>query len=298
MPKGSFFKRVLKGSSAEPRQESPSRPVLPKEAPPNREPAPVEDRPDFAVPVVQNAVKVSSKASRAEYEPSPRIAAATVSTAAVNPHASAPSDLACFTNFAATPSKATLSSPAGDSPAAHAAQRFPTHLHEPSPSAVSVEPSEANYTSSTSSVGRIRHHAARDHKAALHATNDRLQKAIQSVAKKTASPTVSGALPNHAASPSGSTQGARAANQTALEALSVRGSAAALPSVSRAGNDAQSMNPSRLHRTQLDTRDQSAQPAHNLPNTLSEASVFSAESDDDADFLTDDNTADKATLAQ
>lgn len=88
MPKGSFFKRVLKGSSAEPRQESPSRPVLPNEAPPNREPAPVEDRPDFAVPVVQNAVKASSKASPAEYEPSPRIAAATVSTAAVNPHAS------------------------------------------------------------------------------------------------------------------------------------------------------------------------------------------------------------------
>lgn len=163
---------------------------------------------------------------------------------------------------------------------------------------MNVEPSEASYTSSTSSVGRIRQRAARDHKAALHAANDRLQKAIQSAAKKTASPTASGALPNQAASPSGSTQGARAANQTALEALSVRGSTAAVPSVSRAGNDAQSMNPSRLHRTQHDTQDQSAQPAHSLPNTLSEASVFSAESDDDADFLTGDSTADKATLGQ
>ena len=193
---------------------------------------------------------------------------------------------------AAIPSKATLSSSLRISPGVDAAQRFPTHLHEPSPSAVSVEPSEASYTSSTSSVGRVRNHAARDHKAALHAANDRLQKAIQSAAKKNTAPTASGA------SSSGSTPGARLADPIALEAQSPGGTTTALSSASRTANDAHSMDPSCLQRTQLDTKAESSQPAHSLPNTLSEASVFSAESDDDADFLTGDSTSDKPTAGQ
>ena len=54
--------------------------------------------------------------------------------------------------------------------------------------------------------------------------------------------------------------------------------------------DGSEMDPHRLQATQLETRGSSAQLPDSLPNTLSEASVFSAESDDDADFLTGDLT--------
>lgn len=57
--------------------------------------------------------------------------------------------------------------------------------------------------------------------------------------------------------------------------------------MAKGGNE---MDPHRLQATQLETRGSSAQLPDSLPNTLSEASVFSAESDDDADFLTGDLT--------
>lgn len=164
-----------------------------------------------------------------------------------------------------------------------------------SPTAHSVEPSEASYSSSTSSIGRSKSHAAKDHKAAVHTANDRLQKAIQAAAKKKAA--------SGAASPSGGTPGSTAAHDASVRssadntAQSPSGStqsvdhAVAKPSdrssaalATKQGSDAdQAMSPSRLHKTRLDTP---ATSSHSLPNTASEASVLSAESDDDADFLT------------
>lgn len=164
-----------------------------------------------------------------------------------------------------------------------------------SPTAYSIEPSEASYSSSTSSLGKVKSHAAKDHKAALHAANGRLQKAIQSAAKKKAAS-------SGAASPSGNTPGSTSAADVSTR--SAPGNAAespsentlshtpgvqtsqpgVSPSTSKLGSaSSQAACPTgQLQKTQTDRQ------AHSLPNTRSEASVLSAESDDDADFLTGD----------
>ena len=83
MPKGGFFKRVLKGGSAEPHRESPSRPIVQKvdAQSPVSGSAPTEHYPEAAATAaVQSALRTSSKAAVPDREPSPRITAAPAST--------------------------------------------------------------------------------------------------------------------------------------------------------------------------------------------------------------------------
>ena len=187
-------KRFLKKEPAKPREESASRPILP---PGSR---PLEHAgPSIVVPPTEAAIAAvnankgysgSVLASKLQDQQltSPKIPAGSIRSTPPPPesnsdHGQNPSTLV------AEPSNAPLHvSPRSTSPEYPHKALSPARAEVPSPSAASyhAEASGASYTSSTGSGSRPHTHSpnARNHRAAVHAANERLQKALQLGAKQ------------------------------------------------------------------------------------------------------------------
>lgn len=214
-------KRLLKKEPAKPPEESASRPISP---PGSR---PLEHLgPSIVVPPTEAAIAAvnankgysgSVLASKLQEQQliSPRIPAA--------PQRPSPSETS--TEARHGPSSVIAEQSVAPQPAAsEAALRNQSHrqstpgsqstvradLATASATSHHVEESGASYTSSTGSASRTRGHSpnAKDHKAALHAANERLQKALQHGAKH---PAVSAAAAPHTSAQSPSSTGATAA---------------------------------------------------------------------------------------
>ena len=184
-------KRFLKKEPLKPREESASRPIS---SPGSR---PLEHAgPSIVVPPTEAAIAAvnankgysgSVLASKLQDQQllSPKIPAGSIHTTpseSNNDPAHSPSSLV------AEPSYAPLHAPPPTTSYNNTQKPLPPARAEVlSPSAASyhAEASGASYTSSTGSVSRPKSHSpnARDHKAAVHAANERLQKALQLGAK-------------------------------------------------------------------------------------------------------------------
>ena len=190
-------KRFLKKEPAKPREESASRPISP---PGSR---PIEHAgPSIVVPPTEAALAAinankgysgSVLASKLHDQQlvSPRIPAGPIRTTPAGRNSDPGHNASALV---AEPSNAPLhASPQSTSPdqphkpLLHGNQPIAARAELPSPSAASyhAEASGASYTSSTGSASRPKSHSpnARDHKAAVHAANERLQKALQLGAK-------------------------------------------------------------------------------------------------------------------
>ena len=184
-------KRLLKKEPAKPREESASRPISP---PGSR---PLEHAgPSIVVPPTEAAIAAvnankgysgSVLASKLQDQQliSPKIPAGSVRT---TPPESTTDPGHNASALVAEPSNAPLHALPASTSSAHPHKPLPSARAEvPSPSAASyhAEASGASYTSSTGSASRAKSHSpnARDHKAAVHAANERLQKALQLGAK-------------------------------------------------------------------------------------------------------------------
>ena len=190
-------KRLLKKEPAKPPQESASRPISP---PPGSRPT-EQAGPSIVVPPTEAAIAAvnankgysgSVLASKLQEQQliSPRIPAApprpSPSETSIEPRYSASSVLA---EPSITPLQAASETAPPDQSHRQSAPGSRSTLRADLTTAFAsshhVEESGASYTSSTGSAGRPRGHSpnAKDHKAALHAANERLQKALQHGAK-------------------------------------------------------------------------------------------------------------------
>ena len=184
-------KRFLKKEPAKPREESASKPISP---PGSR---PLEHAgPSIVVPPTEAAIAAvnankgysgSVLASKLQDQQliSPKIPAGSIRT---TPPESSDEPRHDASSVVSEPSNAPLHASSQSTSPDHPHKPFPPARAEvPSPSAVSyhAEASGASYTSSTGSASRPKGHSsnARDHKAAVHAANERLQKALQLGAK-------------------------------------------------------------------------------------------------------------------
>lgn len=184
-------KRFLKKEPAKPREESASRPI----SPPGSRPL-AHAGPSIVVPPTEAAIaavnankgysgSVLAGKLQDQQLTSPKIPAGSIRTTppeSSSSHGDNPSSLV------AEPSNAPLHvPPQTSSPDHHHKALSPARAEVPSPSATSyhAEASGASYTSSTGSGSRPNTHSpnARNHRAAVHAANERLQKALQLGAK-------------------------------------------------------------------------------------------------------------------
>ncbi|DBA82892.1 hypothetical protein WJX77_012383 [Trebouxia sp. C0004] len=288
------YKRILKGEPKH-RQESPSHPIEPISSRQT-----TFDPTSAGVPPTKSAIaaananrgysgSVLADKTREQTHFSPRIPAGPVlelekAPAEPEPAVVTPS-LPPVSAALPLPAKAPALSPApaasstapSDSPQrqayAHHTQASP---HAPAQhqqiSPLHIEDSGASYTSSTGSVSR-----PKDHKAALHSANERLQKALQNAAKPAAkAATASQAqLPISVGSSPSSTVSPPA--RTILQDASPP-QAAVLKSPAAPGS----------LQNQQHHADAKVTPASQSTSQLhSEASVMSVESDDDVNDLTD-----------
>ena len=282
------YKRILKGESAIPRQESASRPIEPAErhqTEPRSTSAGVP--PTEAAVAAANANRAHSGSVlaskiQAEQRLSPRIAASPVPAV---PQQASPEIVPV--SPAPVPSTAVLcaetEAPPPSASAAITPQSEPSHRHHPldhkqqpaptgdaprqSSASPHVEESAPSYTSSTGSSSKPRS-PLKDHKAALHAANERLKKALQQGSKH---PTdTAGAA--HAQRPAGTGTAPASVNTS----MPVPKDPALQSSVAVVAN----------HSKQQQTNANSSTVSRPLPHLASEASVMSAESDDDLNDLT------------
>ena len=190
-------KRLLKKEPAKPRQESASRPISP---PGSR---PLEHAgPSIVVPPTEAAIAAvnankgylgSVLAGKLQGQQLTLPIAPDTSVGTAPSHSS----IEAVHSTTAEPSVAALSPAQPSTQAGQAHSRSTTAIHsvgaladnQTHPAASHrVEESGASYTSSTGSVSRFRGHSpnGKDHKATLHAANQRLQKALQQGSKHTA----------------------------------------------------------------------------------------------------------------
>ena len=154
-------------------------------------------------------------------------------------------------------------------PASVASQHSMHSVHSTSRQAASplhVEESGASHTSSNASNGRSHTSKATDHKAALHAANKRLQMALQHHGPKAAKDMPAAQSQLSASSGSSPVSSPNAATAAVDNTVGFAGSP-----------DAQGSNPSKAD---------SSKALKAMIHRPSEASILSAESDDDANDLT------------
>ncbi|DBB01301.1 TPA: hypothetical protein ACH3X3_011697 [Trebouxia sp. C0006] len=282
------YKRILKGEPKH-RQESPSHPIEPISSRQTTfEPSSAFVPPTEAAIAAANANRgysgtVLADKTREQTHFSPRIAAGPVLELQDAPPQAEPSvvipspppvsaALPLPFKAPAPPSAPSASSTApSDSPQrqSHAHHTQPTFHMSTQPQQTSplhVEDSGASYTSSTGSVSR-----AKDHKAALHSANERLQKALQNAAKPAAKAAMASPAQPPISTGSSPTPTISPPVQTTLQN-------AVLESPAAAG----SLQKQQHHA------DSKVMPASQSNSQLrSEASVMSVESDDDVNDLTD-----------
>ena len=182
-------KRFLKKEPTKPREESASKPISP---PGSR---PLEHAgPSIVVPPTEAAIAAvnankgysgSVLASKLQDQQliSPKVPADSIRT---TPSESNRDPAHSPSSLVAEPSNAPLHASPQTTSHDHPERPMPlTRAEVPSPASYHAEASGASYTSSTGSVSRPKSHSpnARDHKAAVHAANERLQKALQLGAK-------------------------------------------------------------------------------------------------------------------
>ena len=281
------YKRILKGEPKH-RQESPSHPIEPISSRQTTfEPSSAFVPPTEAAIAAANANRgysgtVLADKTREQTHFSPRIAAGPVLELQDAPPQAEPSvvipspppvsaALPLPFKAPAPPSAPSASSTApSDSPQrqSHAHHTQPTPHMSTQPQQISplhVEDSGASYTSSTGSVSR-----AKDHKAALHSANERLQKALQNAAKPAAKAAMASPAQPPISTGSSPTPTISPPVQTTLQN-------AVLESPAAAG----SLQKQQHHA------DSKVMPASQSNSQLrSEASVMSVESDDDVNDLT------------
>lgn len=281
------YKRILKGEPKH-RQESPSHPIEPISSQQTTfEPSSAFVPPTEAAIAAANANRgysgsvLADKTSAQTHFP-PRIAAGPVlelqcALAEAEPSVVTPSPppvSAALPLPVKTP--APYSSPSASSTAPSDSPQRQSHAHhtQPTPHAtpqhqqmspLHVEDSGASYTSSTGSVSR-----AKDHKAALHSANKRLQKALQNAEKPAAKAAMASQTQLPISTASSPIPTASPPVQTTLQNAVLQSPAAA----------------SSLQNQQHHA-DAKATPASQSTSQLrSEASVMSVESDDDVNDLT------------
>lgn len=275
------YKRILKGEPKH-RQESPSHPIESTDSQQSAlDPAPAGAPPTEAAVAANKGYSDNGLASkvREHKHVSPKIAAGPVqalpqeASPEADPSASSPSlpSPVAYTSAAKAPAPspstpATSSAP--DPPYRHSPVEHPQHT---SPqvtrlpqhtSLLHVEESGASCTSSTGSVSRPKG----DHKAALHSANERLKKALQNAAKPAPKAAAHVQLP-----------------------VSASSSPETSPSLPAASREAVLQSPAAADSQQNQQHKVDANGSSGgkgLSHLRSEASVMSAESDDDADDLT------------
>lgn len=180
-------KRFLKKEPAKPREESASKPIsLPGSRPLEHAGPSIVVPPTEAAIAAVNANKGYLGSVLASKQlTSPKIPASSIHT---TPPESNNDPMHDASSLVAEPSNAPLhASPQSTSPDHPHKPLPPARAEVPSPSAASyhADVSGTSYTSSTGSASRPKVHSpnARDHKAAVHAANERLQKALQLGAK-------------------------------------------------------------------------------------------------------------------
>ena len=281
------YKRILKGEPKH-RQESPSHPIEPIGSRQTKfDPSSAGVPPTEAAIAAANANRgysgsVLADTPREQTHFSPRIAAGPVREPENAPSEAEPSAVTPTPPpvSAALPLPAKAPAPSSAPWASSTAPSDPperhTHAHHAQPtfhapsqhqhiSPLHVENSGASYTSSTGSVSR-----AKDHKAALHSANERLQKALQNAAKPATK--------------------AAAASQAQLPiSTGSSPSSTVSPPVRTILQDAVLESPAAAGSLQNQQRhaDAKVMPASQSSSQLrSEASVMSVESDDDVNDLT------------
>ncbi len=288
------YKRILKGEPKH-RQESPSHPIEPISSRQTTfEPSSAFVPPTEAAIAAANANRgysgsVLADKSREQTHLSPRIAAGPVLELQDAPPQAEPSVVKpspppvsaalplpvkapAPSSAPSASSTAPSDSPQRQSHAQHTQHSQPTPHAPPQHQQISplhVEDSGASYTSSTGSVSR-----AKDHKAALHSANKRLQKALQNAAKPAVKPAAKAATATQAQLPistgSSPTSTASPPAQTILQKAVLESPAAASSLQNQQHHAAAKVMPATQSSSQL----------------RSEASVMSVESDDDVNDLT------------
>ena len=234
------YKRVLKGASGKHRKESPSHSIEP-------------------------ADELVTK-SNEEQHLSPRIAASPVLAPPETPSQAVPA-----TSSSPYSAQASLPSPAS-SAASPAPSKFTPNgpviqdplnapLAQPA-SPVHVEESGVSHTSSAGSNSK-----PKGHKAALHAANGRLQKALQNQAKSAISPAAAATAQAHTPISTASSPGSTVPSPLSLEVSLAKEA------------------PGPQHKQQLKAGGSENAPRERVSHVLSDTSVLSAESDDDAEDL-------------
>ncbi|DBA80200.1 TPA: hypothetical protein ACH3X2_007662 [Trebouxia sp. C0005] len=282
------YKRILKGEPKH-RQESPSHPIEPISSRQTTfDPSSAGVPPTEAAIAAANANRsysgsVLADKSKEQTHFSPRIAAGPVlelqnalpeaEPSAVTP--SPPPMSAALPVPAKAPAPPPAPSASSTTPSDSPQRQSHAHHTQPTPHAppqhqqnspLQVEDSGASYTSSTGSVSR-----AKDHKAALHSANQRLQKALQNAAK----PAAKAAITNQAQLPTSTDSSPSSTNSPAVQTLLQD----AVPESPAAAGFLQN---------QQHHGDATVTPAsQSNPQLRSEASVMSVESDDDVNDLTD-----------
>ncbi|KAA6417640.1 MAG: EVI5 -like [Trebouxia sp. A1-2] len=226
------YKRILKGEPKH-RQESPSHPIEPISSRQTTfDPSSAGVPPTEAAIAAANANRsysgsVLADKTKEQSHFSPRIAAGPVlelqdalpeaEPSAVTP--SPPPMSAALPVPAKAPAPPPAPSASSTAPSDSPQRQSHAHHTQPTPHAppqhqqnspLQVEDSGASYTSSTGSVSR-----AKDHKAALHSANQRLQKALQNAAK----PAAKAAITNQAQLPTSTDSSPSSTNSPAVQTL-------------------------------------------------------------------------------